>query len=410
MRRLILGSLAAICLPLPILACLNDRDSESIEARELPEVLAAITGRFDRNPPLYYEMRLKRVAEAIEITPLALPLYDDAAVACDRLGRFDEAIGWMDKKRALLGRSDGDSPATREQWYRYYANIGTHWAHRWLKNGADRDRIDEVRTARDFIAKAIAIKPDAHFGREKYQLKALDWIIDPPPVVAHAEFLPTLLDRDPRDLSGDAIEGLCGLIVLGNAWESIDIFHALARALDAFGEPDLAYQARLRCLELVNSGRKSLVPDAPRGEALKAIIKAEGGLRADDIHLAVLKAKYLNGRKLGDDRHRARSAFMLARLREGRHPDTDATFWNEEGRAFALGTRDEDSEPASVIPPFVPNYPRTIVRRVDPWWFAPLTFMAWVGVFSILAGSVGFVLWMRARRSPKPAPVDVDWI
>ena len=267
MRRLFLGLFVATAIPLPILACLNDRDSESIEAGRLPEVLAVITGQFDRNPPLYYQMRLKRVSEAIEITPASLPLYDDAAVACDRLGRFDEAIGWMEKKRALLERSDGESPAIKEHWYRYFANLGTHRAHRWLRAGADRDRIGELEAARDLIGKAIAIKPDAHFGREKYQYKALTWIIEQPPIGEDARALPTLLDSGDPGAASEAIQGLCGLIVLGNAWESVDIFHALAKALDDYGDHDLAQQARLRCAELIDAGKGSIVVAHPSAMA-----------------------------------------------------------------------------------------------------------------------------------------------
>ena len=37
-------------------------------------------------------------------------------------------------------------------------------------HGADRFKIDQVQKAHDYIAQAIAIKPDAHEGREKYQL------------------------------------------------------------------------------------------------------------------------------------------------------------------------------------------------------------------------------------------------
>lgn len=44
------------------LACMNDRDSDSLalQARQLPETLRVITGRFERNSPLYYQMRIAR--------------------------------------------------------------------------------------------------------------------------------------------------------------------------------------------------------------------------------------------------------------------------------------------------------------------------------------------------------------
>ena len=78
------------------------------------------------------------------------------------------------------------------------------------------------------------------------------------------------------------MRGLAGLVVLGNAWESVDIFHALnvalqrdslgyARGRDG-GRNTLAYFAWLRCRELIDAGKGSMLPDAPKGEALKALL------------------------------------------------------------------------------------------------------------------------------------------
>ena len=65
--------------------------------------------------------------------------------------------------------------------------------------------------------------------------------------------------------------------MLGNAWESVDIFHALNVALqrDSLGyergreggRNTLAYLAWLRCRELIDAGKGSMLPDAPKGEA-----------------------------------------------------------------------------------------------------------------------------------------------
>ena len=138
--------------------------------------MEVITGRFERNPPLFYEMRLARVSNKIKAQPTKLELYDDAGVACDRLHKGDEAIAWMKQKRAHLK----PFPQDKEHWYRYHANLGTFQAHRWLRSGADRKKIGEMKAARDNIKRAIQINPDAHFGREKYQLMAMEWIINPP--------------------------------------------------------------------------------------------------------------------------------------------------------------------------------------------------------------------------------------
>src|ERR1700712_637402 len=93
-----------LLLPSAVFACLWDRDTPADEAKGLPEVVAVLTGRFERNPPLYYRMRLDRVAKSLEAHPDDLAAYDDAGVACDRLGLGDEAVSWMEKKKARLDK------------------------------------------------------------------------------------------------------------------------------------------------------------------------------------------------------------------------------------------------------------------------------------------------------------------
>src|SRR5688572_11588254 len=77
-------------------ACLWDRDTLHQEAKDRLHVVHTAVGYFDRNPPLYYTMRLDRISQEIAATPQKLDLYDDAGVACDRLGRADEAVEWME--------------------------------------------------------------------------------------------------------------------------------------------------------------------------------------------------------------------------------------------------------------------------------------------------------------------------
>ncbi len=232
MKRVLTGIALLLALPLSVAACLWDSDTPADEAKGCPR--SSPSSPAGSGPPLYYEMRLDRVTAHLQSRPEDLAAYDDAGVACDRLGRGDEAIAWMEKKRAQLDRLGASRPEVKEQLYRYHANFGTFLAHRWSREGADRTKIDQVKKARDEIAKALEINPDAHFGREKYQLRVLEWIVDPPKA-AGERFLPNLLGwepgaddvnlADPR-AADQAVRGLAGLVVLGNAWESVDIFHA----------------------------------------------------------------------------------------------------------------------------------------------------------------------------------------
>jgi hypothetical protein len=350
MKRVLTVSTLLLALPLSVAACLWDRDTPADEARGLPEVVAVLTGRFPRNPPLFYEMRLKRVTAHLRDHPDDLDAYDDAGVACDRLGDGDVAIAWMKKKHEQIARLDDSSPKIKDHRYRYHANLGTFLAHRWVRQGGDRARIDEVKRSRDEIAAAIEINPNAHFGREKYQLRVLDWI-SKPPAAAGGEYLPNLLDfaaqpfadlADPKE-ADDAVRGLAGLIVLGNAWESVDVFHALEIALqhDTLGfrkEPEggrntLAYLAWLRCRELIDAGKNSMLPDAPKREALKARLPQPDFVEAGGL----LDPVFNKLRTEADAWQKARTDFMMRRLNEGRHPDTDQDFWNDYSEPPAPG-------------------------------------------------------------------------
>lgn len=175
-----------------------------------------------------------------------------------------------------MDRLDATSAQVKQHRYRYHANLGTFLVHRWVRQGGDRAKIDDVKRARDEIAAAIEINPNAHFGREKYQLRVIEWIINPPSA-AGSQYLPNFLEwesqasgnlADPKE-ADDAVRGLAGLIVLGNAWESVDVFNALDVALhhDTLGyqktrdggRNTLAYLAWLRCRQALRERLSLLV-------------------------------------------------------------------------------------------------------------------------------------------------------
>jgi hypothetical protein len=343
MRRVmvLIGSALLVGLPATVFACLWDRDTPYHEAMDMPEVVAALTGRFPRNPPLYYQMRLDRIEAELQGKPDDLAAYDDAGVACDRLGLGDEAIAWMEKKRDRLDALGSSRAETREHLYRYHANLGTFLIHRWIRRGADRGRIDEAEAARDEIVEALEINPNAHFGREKYQLRAIEWMIAPPQS-AGAQCLPNFLGLtppmettliDPKE-ADEMVRGLSGLIVLGNAWESVDVFNALCLALqhDTLGFEDdygggrnsLATFAWLRCKELIEAGKGSLLPDAPKGDELMSMIPRPMMRWSKDL----LAPAFQKARAEADAWQAARTDFMTDRMAEGLHPDVDEDFWD----------------------------------------------------------------------------------
>jgi hypothetical protein len=315
-------------------ASLWDDETLAADAQGLPDIVRIVTGRFERDPPLYYEMRLSRAAAQIKAQPNNLAAYDIAGVACDRLGRGDEAIAWMELKnlqQELMVRSGTRTAEDlRDHEHRCLANIGTFWFHRWARAGADRSRREQVTTALEMIAKAIALYPHTHFDRERYQLRMLERIVSAPEYTSGR--LPPLLDfTNPTNRSVAAVRALAALIVLGNEQESVDLYNTLAQALDHVDpRSSVADLARLRCHELITAGRRSLLPGAPtEARALSLAIDplarpgAGGAPPADQP----VRIAYRRLRDEAEACQSARNAFMTRRLEEGRHPNTNPDFW-----------------------------------------------------------------------------------
>jgi hypothetical protein len=337
----VLPLLAVLSSVPPANACAWDRDTLETEAKGVPDAIRVITGRFERNPDLYYEMRRARATRQIERTPNKLALYDDVGVACDRLHLGEEAILWMERKRIQIQklRATARPGVLHAHRYRLLANEGTFIAHRWLRNGANRKQISEIKRARDLIAAAIKINPNAHFGREKYQLKLMEWIIKPHRI--SKEELPDFLGIYKIESAGsntlsklgypDAVKGLSGLITLGDAWQSVDVFYALAAALQSDNQrTSVAYLAFLRCFELIGDGQKSLISPAS-GKKLETQI-INGDYEATNAYMGdsnKLQTDFKTLRAEAEEWHAQRIAYMMPRLQAGRHPDWDETFWNE---------------------------------------------------------------------------------
>jgi len=402
--------LAMLVLAIPAHACINDRDSREAMRRErereektrmqgLPEIPQVLRGEFDRHPALYFEMRRDRVEAELKEGSVQYDLYDDVAAAHDRLGNDDRALEWMDKKLAVLqaNKVEQGQPGYEhwhEHWYSYHANAGTFLAHRWFKSGADHSNNADLLRGRELIAKAIEIKPDAHFGREQYQLMAMDWISGRPTMTAGASFLPNLLGFSESELMKpkpellkdlklpDAVVGLSGLIVLGAAWESIDITLALATALYHDGQHENAWAAILRCVELAQAGKRSLVAGTPTDNRLESMLLNMLPMpkRAADIRL-----KFTKERAAVDRWQTARTNKALELLKSGMHPDTHPEFWL---LAAVPITMDEP----------------------QPEQAAGSSFDFFDGLLVVLAGiSIAFVLavvllvWRRTRRAPASA-------
>lgn len=353
---------ALVCSVLAVTAhaCLWDRDTLAAEARGLPGITEIITGRFDRFPALFYEMRLERVVGEIQPEPDNLDLYDDAGVACDRLGRSDEAIGWMERKLGVMDRLEASGVDVGEHRYRYLANLGTFYIHRWLKTGAVRESMADVERSRELIAAAIELNPEAHFGRERYQLLAIEWILNLDQLLPGTgqTILNQISQYNAKSGSNDneleslgypnASQGLSGLIALGSAWESLDIYYALAYSLGDRDDASTAKLCMIRVRELADNQNLSLYEDFDY--VLLEITPGRG--QVDPNRTALINEWYSEARVEADDWVSRRNAYISERLGQGSHPDSNPDFWidwEETTTPPMLPGEDSYSRPAVIF-------------------------------------------------------------
>lgn len=150
----LVGLLILLAFSVPARACFWDYDTLKMERQRFPETLELITGKFLRHSPVFYQARIRdrerRLAE--QPTP---SVYDDLAVAYEKLGQHDQAI-------AITLQKEQNYPGL----YETQANLGTFYIHAG-------QHVLGVQA----IQNAIAINPQAHFGREVYQLHLVNYVL-----------------------------------------------------------------------------------------------------------------------------------------------------------------------------------------------------------------------------------------
>jgi tetratricopeptide (TPR) repeat protein len=195
MRNRLPAALVALVILLPgvALACLWDYDTLAAERSRFPSVLELLTGKFLRHSPEFYEWRVKDRLAKLEREPENLAYLDDLAVAYDKLGKQDLAIELMERKERL-----------KPGMYETAANHGTFLAH--------SGRLAE---ALPLLQKAIAINPNAHFGREIYQIKLIEHSLRGAPDQSFVDFLRKEPGFEPFNRAA-AVKGVLGIMRFGN--------------------------------------------------------------------------------------------------------------------------------------------------------------------------------------------------
>ena len=155
--------------------------------------------RFPRHGTAYYGERDRRTRSALEALdpddPARFPLLDDLAAGLDRLGRPEEAVVVMREK---LARQRSRGQAGREL-YTTFANLGTFLIHGSYGPAVAGDPAarERFREGVGFIRESVAVNPQAHFGRERWQAAIAEFLLaamDDPDLLTRFDCLGNRLD------------------------------------------------------------------------------------------------------------------------------------------------------------------------------------------------------------------------
>ncbi|MFK7766688.1 MAG: tetratricopeptide repeat protein [Mariniblastus sp.] len=191
-------------------ACLWDYDTLAMERSAFPGTHELIVGHFVRHSDAYYKWRIE---DRSQLPPeeRSIADYDDIAVAYDKIGQHDKAIDVIKEKIARW---------PEQNRYESEANLGTFLIHS-----------GDLEAGLEHIKKAIELNPDAHFGREIYQQRLVEFILfrqsdlgaDPRLKNRASSFYRFLThDEDGEYVSlstkqvDEAIKGISGMIRFGN--------------------------------------------------------------------------------------------------------------------------------------------------------------------------------------------------
>jgi hypothetical protein len=139
--------------------------------------------RYPRHGKVYYQERNRRALGVIEknkdAAGLPLPeqfgLIDDLGVGLDSIGEHAEAVRWLRLKLQAQQKLGHHGKAL----YTTYANLGTFIIHGSAAKAmqGDKNAQESVREGLQHLNKAIVVNPEAHFGREVWQVHAAEFML-----------------------------------------------------------------------------------------------------------------------------------------------------------------------------------------------------------------------------------------
>ncbi len=250
----LVGAFAVTSVPRVADACLWDYDTLKEESLGQPDVAAVIGGDLHKHSTAFYEAKVEYTRVLVAKGDAKQERYDDLAVALAKIGKLDDAI-------AILASKEQRFPGA----YTTEANLGTLLAMK-----------GDTKGALDHLKKAIAINPDAHFGREKFQIQLLEYLdrVAKTKQLAESEnFLGIDVGKDSAGQSpviirlsappkhkrtekvpSPPVAAIIGLMRFGDGQDNPHLWYALGWALVEQGDAQLAVRA-LRRSELLGHPR-----------------------------------------------------------------------------------------------------------------------------------------------------------
>lgn len=135
--------------------------------------------RFPKHGRGYYQERNRLTRQRLSTLapgdPASFPLSDDLAAGLERLGKPDEAVVVMREK---LARQQARG-LTGGALYTSYANLGTFQIHASFPKAVAGDPTarKQVREGLDLVKKSVEVNPQAHFGRERWQVVLAEFML-----------------------------------------------------------------------------------------------------------------------------------------------------------------------------------------------------------------------------------------
>lgn len=135
--------------------------------------------RFAKHGLAHYRERVRldrlKLAALEREDPARFALADDLGAGLERLGRSDEAVTVLRDKLEAQQRNG----ITGRALYTSYANLGTFLIHASIKQAmaGDLTAKEQFREGLEFVRKSVVVNPEAHFGRERWQVAIAEYLL-----------------------------------------------------------------------------------------------------------------------------------------------------------------------------------------------------------------------------------------